>query len=481
MRLQPTCKLAWHYPFVERQLNHASQVHLIIISINALDEREDDDRDALGDLIADSVRGPLRARLNIFVSYKHCPNLFSEGLRIELEVHNMQYIATFVAPKLQTMQEEKPLVFAKEIMNNCWTEKSTTPHLDLIVTIESVNHHRKGRTAASIQENIRRLPKYIHQLYDSLFKDATPEEMRSAYLLFRWLCFAERPFSICEIQYVLVLSPETKETSIEDISHRTDFRGQLLHMVNTITDVSRGLAEIIVQANSIPQAFVKRAGQLADPSKEPIALDGVHLCPEWSSTVQFIHQTVTNYLLDSRLQTLAESRYKFSREQSNHFIARLCLRYVTTNDFSDCIPGPRVMTDWSETTRTKKPLHTYICQSLKSHLRQVDAAGIDQTLLTCLGGPYNKVRLTNFAIAVGTQRFMESFLSEDLPSLEISHDSLLHWAVDTGLPGIVRSIGQLNIDRHQQGDDPNYALRFTVPLGIRVWEGQNVLSGRWRR
>ncbi|KAH7012376.1 hypothetical protein B0J12DRAFT_705964 [Macrophomina phaseolina] len=163
----------------------------------------------------------------------------------------MQCIATFVAPKLQTMQEEKPLVFAKEIMNNArgnfqWAK---------IVTIESVNLHRKGRTAASIQENIRRLPKYIHQLYDSLFKDATPEEMRLAYLLFHWLCFAERPFSICEIQYVLVLSPETKETSIEDISHRTDFRDQLLHMVNTITDVSRGLAEIIVETNSILQAL----------------------------------------------------------------------------------------------------------------------------------------------------------------------------------------------------------------------------------
>lgn len=501
-----TWQQEWLHTFLEKHLLQVAAAHPIIIFIDALDECEHEARHNLADFFAEIVRDTLGASLKIFVSCRHYPNLFSEGSRIQTTANNMEDIAVFVESKLQVIDQVKRSLLASEIINNArgnfqWAK---------IVTIESVKLHRKGRTAAEIRENIRRLPKDIHELYDSLFKDADPDDLRLAHRLFHWLCFAKRPLCVRELQYVIMLSPDTKERSIGEICHRTDFREELIDMANTIIDISRGLAEILISEDLTGGVWMNLDATLPDLSREASPRDEMNLHLSWTSKVQLIHQTVMDYVVDTGLQTVQGDRPEFSRGQSNYFITRSCLRYITMDDFCDQkphshstpttiqrsrvgdmyppsatrtqrshvrphqAPPPTMSTDRVDTATDRNALREYIQEFLESHILDADAEGIDQSdFIVRLGWP-NKLRLRNFAIALGKPYFIEEFAGTSFPRTVVTYDSLLHWSVHIGITGIVKSIAQRDFSQFLTGDFPGHSFSIVPPLDTSAWEGQSM-------
>lgn len=508
---QPIWKLEWLGSFLQEQLRRACTAQPIIIFIDALDECEEEGRDYLKDFLTATVRSSVRTNLKIFVSCRHYPNLFSEGSKIKTAINNTNDITVFVVSKLQIMQEKKRSVLANEIINNArgnfqWAK---------IVTIESVKLHRKGRTAAEIQEKIRALPKDIHELYESLFEDADPDDLRLAHRLFHWLCFSKRPLEIGELQYAIMLSPETKERSISEIYHRTDFRKEPDDMINTIIDISRGLAEVIV-SKELRMDHIPCPSNLfeEEDSTDEFDLDLVHNFgtsssslenlvplvppqplgefswnsfgfweketplsrPSWSSKVQLIHQTVMDYFLSFGLPTIEGARHKFSSGQSGYFITRSCLRYILMDDFGDEVQRPRESTNEDDLAINRHALRPYISEFLASHLRDVDAEGIDQSDFTVsLGWPFCKVHLIKFAVALGTPPCIELYLNGDFPVTVDSFSSLLHWSAENGISGIVKSIVKRKFGQPQGDDCPGGASSSTLPLNISPLEEQNIL------
>lgn len=438
-------KPEWLYSALEKNLPTASRSRPIIMFIDALDECKDDRHD-LRDFLARIVRGPVGANLKVFVSCRHYPNLFSEGYRVQTEVNNADDIAIFVSFKLQTMQEKKRSVLAKEIISNArgnfqWAH---------IVTTLSITLDDSGRTVASIQKNIRQLPPDIHKLYDSLLTHEDVEDLQLAHRLFHWLCFAKRPLSIREVQYAIILSPDTTERSKEEMCHRTDFREELDDMVKTITHVSRGLAEIVVYGNS------------------------VYSIHSWSSKVQLIHQTVRDYLLDTGLERIRRRKEKAGchTEKVDHYIFRSCLRYVIMDDFVD--------QDRLYTSMRRSDLHPYILQFFEQHLVEFGSGVVDPSeLIEILGWPFNRASLTNLAVALGMSL---STFDNELPISIFYRDraptkyfNLLHWSARKGLAGIVKSIVRKRFDQIQEEPHPGRTRSSTPPLSINAWEAQNRL------
>lgn len=352
---------------LKQALREASKTRQTVLFIDALDEFSKAEIDTLlallGDLCYDEESAGLK--VNICVSCRYHPNLFTQGVIIRAEENNGQDIATFVRQELRDLPFKKKVPLGEFII-----PRSNGLFQWAGVVCQNVrDHHRSGKPLEKILRLIEDIPQDLHALYERLFKEMSGREMEQSLKLFRWVGFSERMISLRELQHAWVLAPDMKGRSIEEYSTSEDFLHDLDDLINSVKYYSKGLIGF--------EAAHKLDGDQA-----------------WGERVRLIHASVMDYLCERGLEFLEGeigiSSTGHPEGTAHYYVSRCCLRYMFMR-------GTREDFDTRQESSSRFPLDHYVQSAILYHFNKAEEYGVEQfELLEIFGWPNETAAMASF-------------------------------------------------------------------------------------
>lgn len=273
---------------------------------------------------AKKTTGGIHCSLRICFSCRSYPIIVGQEHEfiIEVDLHNAEDLSVFVRHKLKPDQSVgiQDNILTK-VQDDIIRKTGRTFQWANLMIKEVGKMFTEMDTMLEIQEQISRTPSDLYQFYRQLISPkilgdngATKQNMREQALtleLFQWLCFSKEPPTLATIQHALLLGPE--EPHIAKISEHRDFQS-LKAVAVKITKLSKGLVEI--------------RGQISNPKNS-------------EEIVQFIHQSVYEFLMETGLADLTGSEIAGLEPTSRamkvtglgHFqISRACIQAMDLED-----------------------------------------------------------------------------------------------------------------------------------------------------
>lgn len=322
------------------------------ICVDALDEAG---QEAAIDLVQDfqwmiSNLNPKNARgsLNICFSCRHYPILASYyRLYIDIETENAhdRDIVQYVNLEFQREHPENRGKTQKLEQKIVKKANGVFQWVVLIVRI-ILSHLRDGKNLAAAFKKLESVPAELDDLYYQILQSKYGEDRPQCLLLFQWVCFARRRLSLSELRFAMVVDLDTSNGSIRKCQDSDYFAESDEDLRRLLRTLSGGLVEVSM-------------------------LD--RIC-----YLQFIHQSVYDYLLRKGLNVL-DSTPKTSVVGSAHFrLSRVCIKYMIMEEISllssDAI-GSQV--SWKQF-----PLLQYAVTSWIWHLEKLEEEGYTQNDLS---------------------------------------------------------------------------------------------------
>ncbi|CAI7642316.1 unnamed protein product, partial [Penicillium viridicatum] len=262
-------------------LASASRQHVTVF-VDALDETGAESARQLAAyfhrLINRAAKG--NAAIRVCISCRHYPIIGSaQAMEIHVEQHNQKDIATYI----------KDILAETEVEGSPSEEKRQTLIEQLILQANSVfqwarlvmplvrSRIDEGESFDDICSWLREVPAGLEDVYMYILNDVIEERnLEQSFLLFQWVCLAERPLTVVEMRYALAgnnaqitRAPKTWEKIYGFVE--SDER-----MKRRIKALSGGLAEVVLSGAS-------------------------------NDTVQVVHQSVNDFLRAKGLAALSDT------------------------------------------------------------------------------------------------------------------------------------------------------------------------------
>lgn len=282
------------------------ETHPIILFVDALDECGQKSAEELADEFNSLLHRPVSDRLKYFricCTCRHYPILsLNCALEICMDTENAGDISIFVQTKLHLFQKRTGSKIAEYISKNAegvflWASLAVTKTFAL---------EREHMGIERIETEVRLIPRTLHTLYSELFRQLRP----NSFDLIECICFAGKSLTLAELHWMVTLAQNPTLRSLQEVVDDGRFHFNAAAMEWNVKTLGRGLIEY--------------------NSKEGV--------------VQFIHQSVKDFLVDWALPSLHNSMTpEQTSNLANSRIAEISLRYLdmlrlegveTVEDFS---------------------------------------------------------------------------------------------------------------------------------------------------
>ena len=286
--------------FFSSRVIETAKIFPMRLYIDALDECG---QESAIDLVAYFYR--LADSVAICFACRHYPivSLEEDGIEISVEHENSTDIDAYITNRIQhAIRDEK---VASSIRHELMDRSASNFQWVVLVTPRVVKFYKKGKSLKDICMLIRGLPSELATLYEEIVRGAEPDDVRQALHLFQWICFAFRPLTLQEIREATALDIHSSHTSLQESRTSGQYAETDEEMERRVLNLSQGLAEV-------EKHGAKRI-------------------------VQFVHQSVTDFLLQQGFHLLFEQlpddRLKGSVTARSHFwISRACIKYVSLDE-----------------------------------------------------------------------------------------------------------------------------------------------------
>ena len=308
--------------------------------IDAIDECEYLDAQDVVDSLQDLHQIAQRSGLNlrVLISSRHYRQLTSDcRLQITLDhiVEHEEDISTYIRSRLRVGGSCK----AREIRRTI-QQKSSGVFLWVVLIIQILNKDKACGKVHLLMDRLAALPEDLHRLFENILQCGTGEHTTLT-LTFQLLLFAHRTFYLNELYCALVSSETKGAIQALDPEHVS-----VKDMENYVLDSSKGLVEVI-----------------ADEER----------------TVQFIHETVRDYLLETWLPALYGRSGRTMVALCHDRLKHCCLRYVLRS--SPVVHnGPSKSSEWRirDGVGWTHPFLYYALHGLLKHANKSQSLGCEQ-------------------------------------------------------------------------------------------------------
>ena len=166
-----------------------------------------------------------------------------------------------------------------------------------------------GESLSYIKKRLAEVPKGLEEIYEHIFTNIIEVHKRpKTLLMMQWICFAVRPLSVRELRFAMASDCIESHESMHSDQDVNNLREEDARMKRLITSLSGGLAEVKYHENedSRSEGYGSEGYQKKDDvSKEHESEDFESKDDKNGNTVQFIHQSVNDFLLSYGLRSLA--------------------------------------------------------------------------------------------------------------------------------------------------------------------------------
>lgn len=325
----------WHPKECERLFSEvivcAAQSKNITLFVDALDEAGPDGIDLASyfhELNAKLRAGHCNAR--ICISCRKYPVIAPNvSLKDFVEKENSGDIQTYVERKFDSEIQSHGMAMSEQgefkKLQTVVVERSqnTFQWASLVVPL-IINLRRDGQSLAYIMKELNNVPRGLHEVYEHILTKVIQFQYRpTTLLLMQWVCLAKKPLTVGDIRFAMAAGACIDER--QQSSNLKDFVESDDDMDTLITSMSGGLVETIRHKHD----DYSDTGSSTDTS-------GIY-----SSRVQFIHQSVNDFLFADGLKLLAqlpsptswkENELTSSADsiigESHDRLCKLCINYI---------------------------------------------------------------------------------------------------------------------------------------------------------
>lgn len=326
----------WHPKECERLFSEvivsAAQLKNITLFVDALDEAGSDGIELASyfhELNAKLRAGHCNAR--ICISCRKYPVIAPNvSLKVYVEKENGGDIQTYVDQKFGSEIQSHGMAmsaqgeFKKLQMVVVERSQNTFQWASLVVPL-IIKLRRDGQSLAYIMKELDKVPRGLHEVYEHILTKVIEFQYRpKTLLLMQWVCLAKTPLTVGDIRFAMAASLCIDERQ-ESSSNLKDFVESDEDMDTLITSMSGGLVETIRHKHD----------KYRDTVSFSLTSD------VYSSKVQFIHQSVNDFLLSDGLRLLAqlpsptswrENELTSSADsiigESHDRLCKLCINYI---------------------------------------------------------------------------------------------------------------------------------------------------------
>ena len=356
---------AWEWQITELKdlLSYAilNTAQKMIVFIDALDEA--------GEKSAQEVAGyfhrlndqlnQLSRPIKICISCRHYPIVATvPSLEVCVEEYNKEDISTYVRDMLSSnIYNGEDLTDLEKDITDKALGVFQWAHLVVPTVIEWYNG---GESLKDIFTMLAKVPSELEGVYQHIIEDVIKHRQRSKTLhLMQWICLAERPLSLTELRFALAadICDSSSSTRCEDVNSFVESDNR---MEKQVTSLSGGLAEVQHQ--------------------------------ESGTTVQFIHQSVNDYLLSSGLTFLISVTKRVGTRgsaqpdssctgsaigKSQHRLVKACINYLK---LEEVLQAPNIAGIY--VLQQQLPFVRYATEFWFLHAKKAESHGVLQAYIT---------------------------------------------------------------------------------------------------
>ncbi|KAH7001009.1 ankyrin repeat protein, partial [Ilyonectria destructans] len=348
----------WHWAekelqeFMSEVLTKGTTNQPVVIFVDALDECGKDDAKRLLAYFKDLMNCIEReeAQVKICFSSRHYPILGLDTVStISVEERNDKDIRLVIRDRLKEIQPEaKRQQIEKEVL----LKAHGGFHWVVLITAMVLEGNATGIKAEKLHEMITSTPEALDELYTKILSGVPEAERHQMTKLFQWVLFAARPLSAQELREALATEKDMAWTAVSELRSHDSWSDTLAQFEMHVRHLSRGLVEF--QTREIWEQY-ELGGEDADRE------------------VQFVHQSVADYILGKLLNHVGLEDASQSQIGAGHFqLSRSCLQYLTLRELLEGAPLSR------GTLSARFPLVPYVVRYVFHHIREVEREGIPQ-------------------------------------------------------------------------------------------------------
>jgi ankyrin repeat protein len=340
---KPGEKWDWHETelrtFLESSIPKILEYYSIRLFADALDESGQ----AAAVKLAEEFRNLISrcstaytSAFSICFSCRRYPIIEFKGEEICIDQENSKDIRTYIQNRLRNEKHQ--------IRETITLRASNSFQWARLVVDRVEQMRRNGEKEKMIKEEILRIPPNLNDFYRELLESIREEEIPEALKLIQWILFAMRPLSLDELRFATAIDPNLPYTSLRQCEDEGILAENNNEMEKRVKSLSRGLADIHLR-NNIP-------------------------------VVQFIHQSVNDFLFDDGLQILFGESWEsldLALGLANHNLSRSCIRYI---DMEEIVRQKSI--DWKKAAKSELPFLSYATTSWMPHAERAYAKGIPQ-------------------------------------------------------------------------------------------------------
>lgn len=320
-------------------------------------------------------------KFNICLSSRYWPQL---RIRIcfhaRVETQNQNDIAEYIGQNMVFAKDrggrsDYLTASARQIM-----DRASGIFLWVVLVVEDLLHKAAaGATLADLQKVIRRIPSDLGDFYRHQLQNIEPDDQAELLSLLQCVFFSQRPLSLTELRYALAFGCGTF-TSYADWSQSSEYVDGDEQMEKRLRERSRGLIEV----KTLPPD---------DPLYRPWNWHPLQRLLRPKSVVQFIHESVKDYLQARGFDILIQDRRHNHTAQGHEFMKAICLNYLNSRELVVMpIIDSRLNTEFAvqrsmPTLFEDYPFVEYMVDFLFIHSAHAEKNGLGQDhLRACISG-----------------------------------------------------------------------------------------------
>ncbi|KFY81883.1 hypothetical protein V500_11000 [Pseudogymnoascus sp. VKM F-4518 (FW-2643)] len=357
----------------------AAQSKNVLLFVDALDEATADDRGGL-DLYFRKLNRELKAKnckARICISCRRYPVIVpNDGLKIPVDKENNEDIRTYVEQSLEVEIQSHGMGTLtrgefKELEMAIVKRSGNTFQWACLVVPLIIDFCRDGLSLAEIMEELNKVPQELGNVYEHILTKVIQHQyLPKTLLLMQWVCLAKSPLTVADMRFAMASDADSDDRQ-QSYRNSKSFVKTDERMEKLITSMSGGLVETISRRYT-------------------------------GSTVQFIHQSVADFLLSGGLKFLAQHQTPTAQGnhetsssadsfigQSHDRLCKLCVNYLepkyATYEYESVV----------NTGIESLPFVQYARMYWASHAERADSHGFSQQfLIHCIGLHPNQVFLS---------------------------------------------------------------------------------------
>ncbi|RDL34402.1 uncharacterized protein BP5553_07530 [Venustampulla echinocandica] len=413
----------------------ATQSHAISIFIDALDEASEGSAESIVTYIYEvheEFQNSAR-RTSICFSCRHYPIVScNAGVEVCMENQNEDDISACVHRELSAkIHERKRQSWANDLkrLQNKIANSACGVFLwaSLIVPLVA-KEYNKGKSLDRVLEILHKVPRDLDSIYKHILTTLIDDDDREDSLhLMQWICFAKQPLSLTELRYALALDDSA------------------IHEFQTCIQESEGFVEDDTQ---MKQLITSLSGGLVEARQ--------HYS---SDLVQFIHQSVNDYLLKGGFAWIGLQSQQNIVGQGNDRLTRSCINYLKHGEVSEAEKLKLLSLYNAREEIQTMPLLQYAVRNWFIHAEAAESRGIAQNYLI---QKFNWPDTHCFDLWVAISRWTNH--PDELKRPELS-STLLHTAAASNLESIVQELLETGSFLEREDAEGNRPLHFAARFG----------------